>query len=169
MKKFELPEADEFQILVSVAGEDVTGTTYRHPLYERNSPVIAGGDYITTESGTGLVHTAPGHGQEDYQTGLKYGLELLSPVDDVWKFTVEAGDRFVGMEVLGAGNQAIIDALSEAGALLKAEDYGHKYPYDWRTKKPTIFRATSQWFASVEGFRDDVLEAIETVSLSVVS
>ena len=165
-KKFELPEGEEFQVVVSVSGEDVTGTTYRHPLYERNAPVLAGGDYITTDSGTGLVHTAPGHGQEDYLTGLKYGLDLLSPVDDVGKFTIEAGDRFVGMEVLGAGNQAIIDSLSEAGALLKAEDYGHKYPYDWRTKKPTIFRATSQWFASVEGFRDDVLEAIDSVSLS---
>lgn len=162
--KFELPEGEKFQILVTLLGEDVTGTLYRHPLYERNSPVIAGGDYITTESGTGLVHTAPGHGQEDYLTGLKYGLELLSPVDDVGKFTIEAGEQFVGMEVLGAGNQAIVDALSAAGALLKAEDYGHKYPYDWRTKKPTIFRATSQWFASVEGFRDDVLKAIDSVS-----
>jgi isoleucyl-tRNA synthetase len=163
-KKFELPEGEEFQILVTLLGEDVTGTLYRHPLYERTSAVIAGGDYITTESGTGLVHTAPGHGQEDYLTGLKYGLELLSPVDDVGKFTIEAGEQFVGLEVLGAGNQAIVDALSEAGALLKVEDYGHKYPYDWRTKKPTIFRATSQWFASVEGFRDDVLEAIDSVS-----
>ena len=163
-KKFELPDGEEFQILVTLLGEDVTGTLYRHPLCERTSAVIAGGDYITTESGTGLVHTAPGHGQEDYLTGLKYGLELLSPVDDVGKFTIEAGEQFVGLEVLGAGNQAIVDALSEAGALLKAEDYGHKYPYDWRTKKPTIFRATSQWFASVEGFRDDVLEAIDSVS-----
>lgn len=109
------------------------------------------------------MHTAPGHGQEDYITGLKYGLELLSPVDDVGKFTIEAGERFVGMKVLEEGNIAIIDALSETGSLIKAEDYAHKYPYDWRTKKPTIFRSTDQWFASVEGFRKNALEAVETV------
>ena len=147
----------------TVSGAEIVGTTYRHPLYDRKSPVLAGGDYITTESGTGLVHTAPGHGQEDYLTGLKNGLELLSPVDDVGKFTIEAGERFAGMSVLGEGNQAVVDALNEVGALLKAEDYGHKYPYDWRTKKPTIFRATDQWFASVEGFRESALKAIEKV------
>lgn len=127
--------------------------------------MLEGGDYITTESGTDLVHTAPGHGQEDYLTGLKYGLDLLSPVDDVGKFTIEAGERFAGMSVLAEGNIAIVDALTEVGALLKAEDYGHKYPYDWRTKKPTIFRATDQWFASVEQFRDAALEAVDKVSL----
>jgi isoleucyl-tRNA synthetase len=94
---------------------------------------------------------------------LKYGLELLSPVDDVGKFTIEAGERFVGMKVLEEGNLAIIDALTETGSLIKAEDYAHKYPYDWRTKKPTIFRSTDQWFASVEGFRDNALDAIDTV------
>lgn len=154
---------DSFDVLCTFPGEDVVGTFYRHPLYERTSPVLVGGDYITTESGTGLVHTAPGHGQEDYLTGLKNGLDLLSPVDDVGKFTIEAGERFVGLSVLGDGNQAIIDALTETGALLKVEDYGHKYPYDWRTKKPTIFRATDQWFASVEGFRESALKAIDTV------
>lgn len=130
--------------------------------------MIAGGDYITTESGTGLVHTAPGHGQEDYLTGLKNGLDLISPVDDVGKFTIEAGEKFVGLNVLDEGNQAIIDALAaKTGVLLKAEDYGHKYPYDWRTKKPTIFRATDQWFASVEGFREAALKAVEEVRLSI--
>ena len=124
---------------------------------------MAGGDYITTESGTGLVHTAPGHGQEDYQTGLKYGLDLLSPVDNVGRFTEEAGEQFAGLSVLGEGNVAVMDALNATGALLRMEDYQHKYPYDWRTKKPTIFRATDQWFASVEGFRSEALEAIETV------
>lgn len=162
-KKFDLPEGEEFEVLASLTGNDVIETTYTHPLYDRTSPVLAGRDYITTESGTGLVHTAPGHGQEDYQTGLKYGLDLLSPVDDIGKFTAEAGEKFEGMSVLGEGNDAVVEALSEVGALLKAEDYGHKYPYDWRTKKPTIFRATDQWFASVEGFRDAALEAVDTV------
>ena len=154
--------------MVTLTGHDVIGTIYKHPLYPRTSSVLAGGDYITTEAGTGLVHTAPGHGQEDYITGLKYGLDLLSPVDDVGKFTIEAGERFVGMSVLDEGNQAIISALEETESLLKVEDYGHKYPYDWRTKKPTIFRATDQWFASVEGFRDDALKAVDTVSIMLL-
>ena len=160
-----MSEGESFNVLVTLSGEEVIGTKYKHPLYERKSPVLAGGDYITTESGTGLVHTAPGHGQEDYLTGLKNGLELLSPVDDVGKFTIEAGERFAGMKVLDEGNVAIIDALNENGSLLLAEDYAHKYPYDWRTKKPTIFRATDQWFASVEGFRDNALKAVDTVSI----
>lgn len=162
-KKFDLPEGEEFEVLATMPGSDIVGTTYDHPLYPRTSPVLEGGDYITTESGTGLVHTAPGHGQEDYLTGLKNGLELLSPVDDLGKFTIEAGEKYAGMSVLAEGNTAMVEALEEAGALLKAEDYGHKYPYDWRTKKPTIFRATDQWFASVEGFRDEALDAIESV------
>jgi isoleucyl-tRNA synthetase len=118
----------------------------------------------TIESVTGLVHTAPGHGQEDYLTGLKNGLNILSPVDDLKMFTVEAGERFQGLSVLGEGNRAVVDALREACSLLKAEDYWHKYLYDWRTNKPTVFRSTDQWFASVEGFRDAALEAVETVS-----
>lgn len=162
-KKFDLPEGEQLEMLQNLKGADMVGTTYTHPLYDRTAPVLAGGDYITTESGTGLVHTAPGHGQEDYQTGLKYGLDLVSPVDDVGKFTIEAGERFVGLSVLAEGNTAMIDALAEAGALLKVEDYGHKYPYDWRTKQPTIFRATDQWFASVAGFRDATMKAIDTV------
>jgi isoleucyl-tRNA synthetase len=166
-KKLQLPEGEEFEIVATVTGNDVIGTIYQHPLYEgRLAPVLAGGDYITTESGTGLVHTAPGHGQEDYQTGLKAGLEILSPVDNVGKFTIEAGEQFVGKSVLSDGNIAVIDALNDAKALLRVEDYNHKYPYDWRTKKPTIFRATDQWFASVEGFRKDALNAIETVRIS---
>nr|WP_228039525.1 isoleucine--tRNA ligase [Dolichospermum sp. LEGE 00240] len=144
------------------AGKDLEHTTYRHPLFDRESPVVVGGDYITTESGTGLVHTAPGHGQEDYIVGQRYGLPILAPVDDSGNFTDEAG-KFSGLNVLGDGNQAIIDALSEAGSLLKEEAYPHKYPYDWRTKKPTIFRATEQWFASVAGFREEALKAISSV------
>jgi isoleucyl-tRNA synthetase len=144
------------------AGKDLEHTTYRHPLFDRESPVVVGGDYITTESGTGLVHTAPGHGQEDYIVGQRYGLPILAPVDDSGNFTDEAG-KFSGLNVLGDGNQAIIDALHEAGSLLKEEAYPHKYPYDWRTKKPTIFRATEQWFASVAGFREEALKAISSV------
>jgi isoleucyl-tRNA synthetase len=160
----------ELKVKTILTGKVLENAAYRHPLFERESPIVIGGDYITTESGTGLVHTAPGHGQEDYITGQKYGLPILSPVDDGGNFTEEAG-KFAGLQVVAkgnekvsAGNQAIIDALTEAGALLKHEEYAHKYPYDWRTGKPTIFRATEQWFASVEGFRDQALKAISEVT-----
>ncbi|BAU08255.1 isoleucine--tRNA ligase [Fischerella sp. NIES-3754] len=149
-------------VKATVKGEDLEHSTYRHPLYDRESPIVIGGDYVTTESGTGLVHTAPGHGQEDYIVGQRYGLPILAPVDDNGNFTDEAG-QFAGLNVLGDGNQAVIDALTSAGSLLKEEPYVHKYPYDWRTKKPTIFRATEQWFASVEGFRAEALKAIASV------
>ncbi|WP_375468780.1 isoleucine--tRNA ligase [uncultured Nostoc sp.] len=152
----------ELTVKATFKGNDLEHTTYRHPLFDRESPIVVGGDYITTESGTGLVHTAPGHGQEDYIVGQRYGLPILAPVDDNGNFTEEAGE-FAGLNVLGDGNQAVIDALTEAGSLLKEEPYPHKYPYDWRTKKPTIFRATEQWFASVEGFREEALKAIATV------
>ncbi|PLZ59870.1 isoleucine--tRNA ligase, partial [Fischerella thermalis WC344] len=149
-------------VKATVKGKDLEHSTYRHPLYDRESPIVIGGDYVTTESGTGLVHTAPGHGQEDYIVGQRYGLPILAPVDDNGNFTPEAG-QFAGLNVLGDGNQAVIDALTIAGSLLKEEPYVHKYPYDWRTKKPTIFRATEQWFASVEGFRAEALKAIASV------
>jgi isoleucyl-tRNA synthetase len=170
--KFETP----LVVQATVMGKALEHMTYRHPLFNRQSEVVIGGDYITTESGTGLVHTAPGHGQEDYQVGLRYGLPIVSPVDDRGFFTEEAG-QFAGLKVVdkaktdndklklevSEGNQAIIEALNAVGSLLHQEAYSHKYPYDWRTKQPTIFRATEQWFASVEGFREEALKAIASV------
>ncbi|MEN9258157.1 MAG: isoleucine--tRNA ligase [Gloeomargarita sp. SRBZ-1_bins_9] len=155
-----------------VVGQEVTVTRrfpgkvlefchYQHPLFDRQGVVVLG-EHVTVESGTGLVHTAPGHGLEDYQVGQKYGLPLLSPVDEAGCFTPEAGE-FAGLFVLQEGNQAIIEALRQRGLLVKHEPYTHKYPYDWRTKKPTIFRATAQWFASVSGFRELALQAIRQV------
>jgi isoleucyl-tRNA synthetase len=150
------------EVKATMMGRLLEHCTYRHPLYDRISEIVIGGDYVTTDSGTGLVHTAPGHGQEDYLVGQRYGLPILSPVDDNGNFTEEAG-QFQGLNVLGDGNSAVVEALKEARSLLKEEPYVHKYPYDWRTKKPTIFRATEQWFASVEGFRDQALKAIKEV------
>ena len=149
--------------LLTVKGRELEGMRYRHPLFERTAPVVLGGDYITTESGTGLVHTAPGHGVDDFATGRKYGLAVLCPVDEAGTLTAEAGP-FAGLNVLKDANPAIIAALKEAGALLAERRYEHRYPYDWRTKKPTIFRATEQWFASVAGFREQALAAIAEVS-----
>ncbi|TVS04975.1 MAG: isoleucine--tRNA ligase [Cyanobium sp. PLM2.Bin73] len=148
--------------LLTLKGEELEGIVYRHPLLERRGQVVLGGDYITTETGTGLVHTAPGHGVDDFNTGKKYGLPVLCPVDEAGTLTAEAGP-FAGTNVLRDANPTIIEALEAAGALLKQEPYEHRYPYDWRTKKPTIFRATEQWFASVEGFRAAALEAIARV------
>lgn len=168
-----LPKSEtvsETQIHAKVTGSDLCGTTYQHPLYATESnnrihEVLLGGDYITTDSGTGLVHTAPGHGAEDYIVGLSRGLPLLSPVDDHGNFTHEAGENFVGKFVLTEGNTAVIESLTSSGHLLHEHSYRHKYPYDWRTKKPTIFRATEQWFASVDKkeYREEVLRAIDAV------
>ena len=152
----------ELTPVLQVKGAELEGIVYRHPLLERSSPVVLGGDYITTESGTGLVHTAPGHGVDDFNTGRKYNLQVLCPVDEAGTLTAEAGP-FAGLNVLKDANGAIIAALQQAGALLAEAPYGHRYPYDWRTKKPTIFRATEQWFASVEGFREAALQAIAQV------
>ncbi len=145
-----------------IKGSLLEGVLYRHPLMDRISPLVIGGDYINTDSGTGLVHTAPGHGVDDFNTAKKYDLPVLCPVNEKGILTAEAG-RFQGLNVLRDANSAIIKALNDTGALLKEEPYPHKYPYDWRTKKPTIFRATQQWFASVEGFRDEALKAIDSV------
>ena len=153
---------------LTVKGALLAGLMYRHPLLDRTSPVVIGGEYITTESGTGLVHTAPGHGVDDFHTGQKNGLPVLCPVDEGGTLTAEAGP-FAGLNVLRDANPAIIEALDAAGALLKQEAYSHRYPYDWRTKKPTIFRATEQWFASVDGFRQQALDAIDDVQWTPAS
>jgi isoleucyl-tRNA synthetase len=155
-------------IKAELTGTALAGSEYRHPLaakdavFDRISPIVIGGDYVTTESGTGLVHTAPGHGQEDFEVGQRYGLPILCPVDERGVFTQEAG-FLAGLNVLKTANDEVIAALTSVQSLLKHQPYVHKYPYDWRTKKPTIFRATEQWFASVAGFREAALQAIATV------
>ncbi|KFF41708.1 MAG: Isoleucyl-tRNA synthetase [Candidatus Atelocyanobacterium thalassa isolate SIO64986] len=151
------------KVRATFLGSMLENTTYRHSLFDRECKIVIGGDYINTSSGTGLVHTAPGHGQEDYLVGQRYGLEILSPVDNKGVFTEEAGP-FAGLNVLKDANEVIISKLKEEKVLIKEELYEHKYPYDWRTKKPTIFRATEQWFASVEGFRTYAIDAIKTVN-----
>jgi len=163
LEKLEEKFGLSFRLISSLKGEDLQGLKYRHP-FETHliQPVVIGGDYVTTESGTGLVHTAPGHGQEDFMVGAQYGLEVFSPVDESGTFTKEAG-QFSGLKVLSDGNKAVLSELESRGTLLKQEPYQHKYPYDWRTKKPIIFRATDQWFASIDQFRDKALAAIQTV------
>ncbi len=151
-----------FEKVASIKGIMLEGLLYKHPLFDKICPCVIGGSYITTQSGTGLVHTAPGHGIDDFNTGIKYKLPIICPVNEKGIFTSEAG-RFEGLNVLKDANNEIIKDLIESGNLLKEKPYIHKYPYDWRTKKATIFRATEQWFASVQGFRSDALDAIEKV------
>jgi len=145
-------------------GGALEGIKYEHPVSGVETPLVMGGDYITTESGTGLVHTAPGHGQDDYIVGQKYGLEVAAPVDNAGNFTSEVGlESLVGANVLKDANPKVTDLLEEKDLLLLRKPYSHKYPYDWRSKKPVITRATPQWFASIDGLRPQVLKAMEEV------
>ncbi|MEB3306816.1 MAG: isoleucine--tRNA ligase [Cyanobacteriota bacterium] len=148
---------------VRLRGAELEGVQYRLPVLQRSGRVVLGGDAITTETGTGLVHTAPGHGEDDFNTGRRYGLPVICAVDEAGNLTGEAGP-FAGLNVMKDANPVIITALKETGALLGERPYEHRYPYDWRTKKPTIFRATEQWFASVKGFREAAMEAIAAVN-----
>ncbi len=127
---------------------------------ERDSLLILG-RHVTLEAGTGCVHTAPGHGEDDFYVGREYGLEVISPIDNSGCFTEQAG-KFKGLYVHKA-NQNVIDELQAGGMLLKTEKYEHQYPFCWRCKQPIIFRATDQWFASIDGFRQDTLKAIDEV------
>ena len=152
----------EFHLLFDISGSELKGIEYKHPTKDKLCPVILGGDYITTESGTGIVHTAPGHGIDDFNAGLKYKLPITCIVDEKGNLTDDAG-IFKDLNVLKDANEQIIEFLESQNLLMLMEDYKHRYPYDWRTKKPTIFRATEQWFASVDGFRSSALESIEKV------
>lgn len=147
-----------------VKGSDLEYVTAQHPLFDRESLVILG-DHVTTEAGTGLVHTAPGHGDDDFIVGQKYGLEVISPVDGKGVFTDEAG-KYAGLYYDDA-NKVITEDLDAAGALVKLDFYTHSYPHDWRTKTPVIFRATPQWFASINNVREDILNAIDDTTFQV--
>lgn len=145
-------------------GKDLEYVEAQHPFFERESLVI-NGLHVTTDAGTGCVHTAPGHGEDDYIVGQKYNLPVISPVDDKGVFTDEAG-QFEGM-FYDKANKEITDLLKENGALLHLEFITHSYPHDWRTKKPVIFRATPQWFASIDKVRQDILDAIDETQFKV--
>jgi isoleucyl-tRNA synthetase len=155
--------AEAFEITEDAwTGAELEGIVCRHPWIERDSRVILG-DFVTQDQGTGAVHIAPGHGQEDYEVGMRYGLPVMAPVDPEGKFTAEAGD-LMGDSVFKA-DARIIQKLSDAGALLKEDKLSHSYPHCWRCKKPVIFRATEQWFVSMEkaGLRQQALNAIDHV------
>ncbi|WP_162140315.1 isoleucine--tRNA ligase [Haploplasma axanthum] len=152
---------ENVEVLKEFLGKDLEYVKYRHPLYNRVSPVILG-EHVTDTDGTGLVHTAPGHGDDDYQVGLLYKLDILSPVDAKGYMTEEAG-KYAGMFYEDA-NKEIVKDMDELGFLLKQDIITHSYPHDWRTRKPVIFRATPQWFASIDPLRKDLLEEIKKVN-----
>ncbi|MGD0827726.1 MAG: isoleucine--tRNA ligase [Desulfobaccales bacterium] len=148
-----------------IKGRKLEDAVYQHPwLVDEKERQVILANYVTLEAGSGLVHIAPGHGQEDYDSGIKYGLSPYSPVDDAGRFTGEVAE-FAGQQVWKA-NGAIIELLRQKGRLLKAEEISHPYPHCWRCKQPIIFRATEQWFISMEknGLRQKALAAIGQVT-----
>ncbi len=146
------------QVVKTVKGSELEHILAKHPLYDRDSLVMLG-EHVTTDAGTGCVHTAPGHGEDDFYVGQKYGLDVLCPVDDRGVMTNEA----TGFEGLfyDEANKPITEKLEAVGALLKLTFITHSYPHDWRTKKPVIFRATAQWFASIKDFRNELMDAVK--------
>ena len=153
---------EEYEVVGRCKGAELEGLMLAHPFYERQVPVILG-EHVTTEAGTGAVHTAPGHGLEDYVVGQRYGLEVDNPVDSHGRF-VAGTPLFAGESVLKA-DEHVLEVLGEHGTLVHHETIVHSYPHCWRTKTPLIFRATPQWFISMDrkGLRTQALEAIGTV------
>lgn len=155
-------EEKDIKVVGSCIGQDLELLNTIHPLVSRKSPIILG-EHVTLDAGTGSVHTAPGHGLEDYEVGCKYGIEVFSPLDSkgVWTDAVKDSD-LIGVPYY-KGNEIVIDKLQKCEALLKAQDINHSYPHCWRCKKPVIYRATPQWFVKVDKFRDKALEEIKKV------
>lgn len=161
LKDVEWDEAD-IKVLGTCVGQDLELLATKHPLVDRKSPIILG-EHVTLDAGTGSVHTAPGHGLEDYEVGCKYNIDVFSPLDGsgIWTETVGIPE-LVGVPYY-KGNSMVIEMLQNCGALLQQQDIQHSYPHCWRCKKPVIYRATPQWFVKVDKFRDKALEAIHGV------
>ncbi len=163
--------------LAAFQGSQLEGLTFQHPLFQRTAPILTAA-YVTMDAGTGLVHTAPGHGKEDFETGMRYGLEVLNPVDASGRYTAQAGSwngsSFEGLRVIpdverkekdAPANIVLLQALRESGNLLAASKYEHSYPHCWRCHSPLVFRATVQWFMNIDhnGFREQALGIIQQV------
>lgn len=155
-------EESDIKVVGSCKGQDLELLETQHPLVNRKSPIILG-EHVTLEAGTGSVHTAPGHGLEDYEVGCKYNIEVFSPLDGAGVWTDIVGiPELVGIPYY-KGNSMVIEMLEAKKALLKQQDIQHSYPHCWRCKKPVIYRATPQWFVKVDKFRDKALNAIKNV------
>ncbi|MDR1595750.1 MAG: isoleucine--tRNA ligase [Puniceicoccales bacterium] len=161
-----------FKILTTVSGIDLDGLSANHPIIDRDSKIVMA-EYVTTDSGTGCVHTAPGHGLEDYCTGIEYDLDVYCPLDDDGKYVADGQipQELIGVSVLDSngkcdGNDKVIEMLEKAGALLARGDFVHQYPHCWRSKTPVIFRAMAQWFIALDkhNLRGKMQEAVGSVN-----
>ncbi|MGL6115341.1 isoleucine--tRNA ligase [Cetobacterium sp. SF1] len=161
-KAFAEMKIENPELIKEFVGADLELTTYKHPFLDRTGKIILG-THVTADAGTGAVHTAPGHGQDDYVVGTRYGLPIISPINNKGVLTEEAGP-FAGLFYKKA-NKVIIEYLTETGHLLHHKDFEHSYPHDWRSKTPVIFRATEQWFVRCEGsdLREKSLKVLEDV------
>ena len=155
---------DEYEVLPeTVLGSELELMQYQHPFLDRKGLVILG-DHVTLEGGTGCVHTAPGHGVEDFEVCVNHYPEVpvVVPVDDAGRLTAEAGEKFAGLKVWDA-NKVILEHIKESGHLMGVQHITHQYPHCWRCHHPIIFRATEQWFCSIDAFKEDVYKAIDSV------
>ncbi|MCF0259590.1 MAG: isoleucine--tRNA ligase [Erysipelotrichaceae bacterium] len=153
---------EEYEVLDTFKGRDLEYMTAVHPLYPERESLVMTGEHVTDESGTGLVHTAPGFGMDDFMIGKQYDLPVYVNVDSQGKMTEDCGERLAGQYVEDA-NKTVTQWLDENGALLNLRFITHAYPHDWRTKKPIIFRATTQWFCSIDKIREPLLEQIHSI------
>ncbi|HMM06532.1 MAG TPA: isoleucine--tRNA ligase [Clostridiales bacterium] len=151
----------DYEILEEYSGADLEKITCYHPLWADRESLVILGDHVTDEAGTGAVHTAPGHGADDFMVGKKYDLPVISPLDNSGRFTAEARE-FQGLST-NEGNKAVVKTLEDSGKLIKLIFIKHQYPHCWRCKEPILFRATEQWFASIDGFRQKALAEIDKV------
>lgn len=154
------------EIIGDISGNDLQGFEYMNPLDHSGTlrPFIPG-SHVTETEGTGFVHTAPAHGLEDYHIGVKHSLNMDCYVDDHGRYTSELGSNFDGLFVLDDGNKNVLEMLASKDVLLHRHSYGHRYPYDWRSKKPVIIRSTEQWFASVKQLQEDAINAVKDVKM----
>ena len=159
-KVMKLGGFEQYEVLATYPGQFFENMLANHPFLPKTSRVVVA-EYVTMDSGTGCVHTAPGFGADDYQTCMRYGMELVVPVDDYGRHTDYAG-KYAGMKT-DDSNPVILEDMKQSGMLFASEDIVHSYPHHDRCKKPIIFRATPQWFCSVESFKDEAVKAIENV------
>ena len=154
-------------VVITIRGADLIGVIYTDSAFRHETRPILHADFVSSDSGSGLVHLAPGHGMDDYQLCLRHGIEAFAPLDNEGRFTADASAKdpelLLGKEVLCGGNRAVLDYLTERNLLLASHKYKHKYPYDWRSKQPVVVRATEQWFANVGDVRQAALQSLNSV------
>ncbi|XP_064600010.1 isoleucine--tRNA ligase, mitochondrial-like [Liolophura sinensis] len=162
LEKFRSVVGQDVKVLGTIQGSDLEGARYKMPLLQEDCPVLPA-DHVTSEKGTGLVHTAPAHGHDDFKVAKKHGLEYVCIVDDDGCYTQDAGPSLAGLNVLDNGGPQVLSELGED--VMKVEDYSHSYPYDWRTKKPVIIRTSKQWFVNTQSLQQRALECLEGVKI----